>query len=84
MDGRFTRLDADSPAAATRVGLMGVDVPLPMDGVVHWFVAARAGSAVSFDASPERTSPWLRALLCLGLFAGLGFGLVWISRRGRA
>jgi hypothetical protein len=71
----------DSSAAAARIGLMGVDVPLPKDGRAYWFVGARAGSALQFDASPDETPTWRRFLLALALFAALGFALFRIARR---
>lgn len=81
--GGFEDFNGDGVASAARVGLMGVDVPLPTDGTLYWFVGARAGAAVSFDSSPEGMSPWLRALLALGLFGALGFVLARVARRGR-
>ena len=67
---------AEPTEIETHAGLMGVDVPLPSEGRVFWFVSARAGSALSIDASPEGISPWLRALLSVALAAGLCFALV--------
>ena len=60
---------------------MGVDVPLPKEGRVFWFVGARAGSALEIDASPAGAPAWQRALLGLGLFGALGYVLVRVARR---
>ncbi len=74
----------EASEAVTRAGLMGVDVPLPTDGRVYWFVGARAGSALSFDATPVETSWWKRTLLFLGLLGAFGFGIFRLVERARA
>ena len=86
-DGNITILgavDAAGGRGSTQVGLMGVDVPLPTDGLVFWFVGARAGSALEFDASPVETSWWKRTLLFLGLLGAFGFGIFRLVERARA
>lgn len=68
-------------ATVTRAGLMGVDVPLPSDGRTFWFVAARAGSSITFDASRAGASGFVRVLGALAMLAAVGVGLALCRRR---
>ena len=83
VDDGWRLLDGES-GSTTRVGLMGVDVPLPTEGRVYWFVGARAGSSLTFDASSSGTSGWLRALLFLALTGAFSSGILRLVRRTRA
>jgi hypothetical protein len=82
--GRAENVFSRPGGPAMRVGLMGIDVPLPDDGRVFWFVAPRAGSPLALDASPLGTPTWVRVLLGLGLLAALLVGLRRLARRARS
>jgi hypothetical protein len=68
-------------APDTRVGLMGVDVPLPKVGRVYWFTAAGSGSDLTLEGSPAGTPTWVRALLAVLGLGALGYGLFFVARR---
>ena len=77
----YGAIDPASAGSATRVGLMGVDVPLPTDGLVYWFVGARAGSSLTLDASPTSSPWWRQILVFLASSAALGFGVARLAKR---
>ena len=87
-DGFFAGRGGDAGRSTrppdTHAGLMGVDVPLPTDGLVYWFVSARAGAAVSIEATPTGTPWWRRALVFAALGGAMAFGLRVVVRRRAA
>ena len=59
----------DARAAQGKVGLMGVDVPLPRTGKVYYFRGLKGGAPIAIEASRQGTAPGLRVMFLLLILA---------------